>query len=57
MCQQAAMCLRVHAVVISLQVQSWAGEVMLLGAVFLTPLDSPEKNPKATFNLWNCTDR
>lgn len=38
-------------------VQSWAGEVMLLGAVFLTPLDSPEKNPKATFNLWNCTDR
>ena len=32
-------------VVIGLQVQSWAGEVMLLGAVFLTPLDTPEKNP------------
>lgn len=44
MCQQAAVCLPCACrVVISLQVQSWAGEVMHLGAVFLTPLDSPEK--------------
>lgn len=45
--QQAAVCLPcARRVVISLQVQSWAGELMHLGAVFLTPLDSPEKNPQ-----------
>lgn len=31
-------------VVISPQVQFWAEEIMLLGAMFLTPKDSPEKN-------------
>lgn len=45
-CQQAAVSLPAHREVISPQVQSWAGEVMLLGAVFLNPFDSSEKKPQ-----------
>ena len=35
-----------HRVAIGLQIQSWAGEAMILGPVFLNPFASPEKKPQ-----------